>query len=89
MTSVEELIERHQLEDTEFLVDGAPWLHAALTHYGYEFRHETHGRKNAIERIFKAVERRTYQFANYFRHATAGAAESWLKTLAFAWNQLV
>lgn len=72
-----------------FLVDGAPWWHAALHRLGCEFRHETHGRCNAAERVFKELHRRTNQFASHFRLATIDSAESWLQTLAFVWNQLI
>jgi len=86
---LEELLEKHDLEETLFLVDGAPWLHGALHRYGCDFRHETYGRRNAVERVFKEVKRRTYRFANHFRHASTESAESWLQTLAFVWNQLI
>jgi len=84
-----ELLAKHDLADATFLVDGAPWLHGALHRLGCDFEHVTHGRRNAVERVFKEVKRRTNQFANHFRNASADAAESWLETLAFAWNQLI
>jgi len=84
-----ELRAKHDVEDALFLVDGAPWLQAALHRYDYRFHHETHGNRNAVERVFKEIKRRTNQYSNHFRHATAESAESWLQTLAFVWNQLI
>lgn len=45
--------------------------------------------RNAIERVFKELKRRTKQFANHFKHAEAETAENWLQTFAFTWNQLI
>lgn len=72
-----------------FLVDGAPWRHAALFDLNLRFHHVTHGNRNAVERVFKELKRRTNHFANHFRHADATTAESWLQTFAFVWNQLI
>lgn len=83
-----ELKQKHDVEDAEFLVDGAPWLHAALHRHGLRFHHVTHGNRNAIERVFKELKRRTDQFANHFRHAHPDTVESWLQALAFSQNQL-
>jgi len=83
-----ELQEKHDVADAVFLVD-APWLQAALFEENLRFQHVTHGNRNAVERVFKEVKRRTEQFANHFRHATAESAETWLQTFAFAWNQLI
>jgi transposase-like protein len=60
---------RYDLSTVEFLVDGAPWLHAALYRHGLEFQHVTHGDRNSVERVFKEVKRRTERFANHFRNA--------------------
>jgi transposase-like protein len=84
-----ELREKHQVEDAIFLVDGAPWLHAALHRHGLRFQHETHGNRNAAERIFKELKRRTYQFANHFRHANPATVETGLQTTAFIENHSI
>ena len=34
-----ELQDKHVIDDAEFLVDGAPWLHAGLFELGMHFRH--------------------------------------------------
>jgi len=86
---LQELQEKHDVADAVFLVDGAPWLQAALFEENLRFQHVTHGNRNAVERIFKEVKRRTKQFANHFRNASAESAETWLQTFAFAWNQLI
>jgi putative transposase len=64
---VEELREKHRVEAAVFPVDGAPWLKAALFELGLRFRHVTHGNRNAVERVFKELKRRTEQFAYHFR----------------------
>jgi len=57
-----ELTEKHDVDDAVFLVDSGPWLKVSLNRYGLRFRHETHGNRNAVERLFQEVKRRTYQF---------------------------
>ena len=84
-----ELREKHDVADSLFLVDGAPWLQTALFELSLRFQHVTHGNRNAVERVFKELKRRTEQFATHFRHATADSAETWLQTFAYHWNQLI
>ena len=86
---LQELQEKHEIADAVFLVDGAPWLQAALFEGNLRFQHVTHGNRNAAERIFKEVKQRTEQFANHFCHASVESAGTWLQTSAFAWNQLI
>ena len=86
---LQELTEKHDVSDAVFLVDGAPWLKAALYDFNLRFQHVTHGNRNAVERVFKEIKRRTEQFANHFRHASAESAENWLQVFAFTWNQLI
>jgi len=86
---LQELTEKHDVADSLFLVDGAPWLQAALFQLELRFQHVTHGNRNAVERLFKEFKRRTQQFADHFRHATVESAETWLQTFAFVWNQLI
>lgn len=57
-----ELSAKHDVEDAEFFVDGAPWLQAGLFELGMHFRHETHGERNPVERVFQEVKRRTEHF---------------------------
>jgi len=84
-----ELAQKHNIADSLFLVDGAPWLHAALFELSLRFQHVIHGNRNAVERLFKELKRRTAQFATNFCHVTANSAETWLQTLANLWNQLI
>ncbi|MFB6198666.1 MAG: IS6 family transposase, partial [Halobacteriaceae archaeon] len=84
-----ELQEKHSINDAEFFVDGAPWLQAGLFELGMHFRHETHGDRNPVERVFQEIKRRTNQFYNTFSHANPETVENWLRALAFAWNQLI
>jgi transposase-like protein len=82
-----ELTEKHDVDDAVFLVDSGPWLKVSLNRYGLRFRHETHGNRNAVERLFQEVKRRTYQFGNCFRNAGPNTAETWLQSYAYVWNQ--
>jgi transposase-like protein len=84
-----ELREKHLVDDATFLVDGAPWLQAACHRLGLRFQHVTHGNRNAVERVFREVKRRTNQFSNTFSHVEPSTAENWLQAFAFAWNQLI
>ena len=84
-----ELSEKHEVEDAEFLVDGAPWLQAGLHELGMHFRHETFGERNPVERVFQKIKRRTNQFYNTFSQSSAESAENWLQALAWFWNQLI
>lgn len=56
---LEELAEKHAVDDAEFLVDGAPGLKAVLFELGMHFRHETFGERNPVERPFPEIKRRT------------------------------
>ena len=81
-----EVCEKHDVDDVVFLVDSGPWLHAALRRRGLRFRYERHGDRNAVERPFQEIKRRTYQFDNYFRNAEPETAENWLQRHAYLWN---
>lgn len=84
-----ELREKHDVSDAVFLVDGAPWLQTTLRRHGLRFQHETHGNRNAIERLYKEIKRRTDQFGNHFRYTDPDTAETWLQAQAFCHNQLI
>ena len=77
-----ELAEKHDVDDSLFLVDGAQHLQTALRRSGLRFRYEKHGNRNSAERVFKELKRRTQAFSNCFSNAHPETAEEWL--LAFA-----
>ncbi|WP_436346811.1 IS6 family transposase [Natronorubrum sp. FCH18a] len=79
---LQELTEKHDLDDTVFLVDGAKHLQTALRRSGLRFRYEKHGNRNAAERVFREIKRRTSSFSNCFSHAKPSTAESWLQAFA-------
>ena len=83
------LREKHLVDDAIFLVDGAPWLQAAYHRLSLRFQHLSHGNRNAVERVFKELRRRTEAFANHFRHARPNTAETWLQAFAVCFNQLL
>ena len=83
---LDELHRRYQLEDVLFLVDDADYLGPVLAEDGYRFQVIPHGNRNAIERVFSEIERRTSSFANSFSHVTLGTAESWLEAFAVYHN---
>jgi transposase-like protein len=84
-----ELDEKHDIRDAEFLVDGAPWLHAGLHELGVHFRQETFGERTPVERVFQEIKRQTEQFYNYFSHADPDTVETWLLAQSWAQNQLL
>ena len=84
-----ELSEKHDVDNAVFLVDGSHSLQAACHRYGYDFRYEKHGNRNAVERVFREIKRRTICFSNCFSNAEAETADEWLRSFSFAWNQLI
>ena len=81
-----ELHRRYQLDNVEFLVDDADYLVNVLEEDGYRFQMISHGNRNAIERVFWEIERRTSSFATSFSHIDPSTAESWLQALAVRHN---
>jgi putative transposase len=81
-----DLHRRYQLDDVTFLVDDADYLVEVLDADGYDFEVIRHGNRNAIERVFREVQRRTSSFSNSFSHVAPETAESWLKTFAVYHN---
>ena len=82
-----ELQEKYAVDHALFLVDAAPHLKDALTRLGLRFQTIQHGNRNAVERVFREVKRRTSSFANTFRNAALETAESWLQAFAVWYNQ--
>ena len=85
-TKQTELHRRYQLDNVEFLVDDADYLVNVLEQDGYRFQMISHGNRNAIERVFWEIERRTSSFATSFSHIDPPTAESWLQALAVRHN---
>ena len=83
-----ELREKHDVEDAVFLVDHAKHLAAALRRSGLRFQAVRHGNRNAVERVFREVKRRTSSFSNSFSHVDPATAETWLQAFAVWWNSL-
>jgi transposase-like protein len=84
-----ELRDKHDVDNATFLVDGAAPLQRACDKHGLDFRYERHGNRNSVERVFREVKRRTTSFSNCFSNAEAQTANEWLRSLSFAWNQLI
>ena len=84
-----ELREKHDVDDAVFLIDGSLSLKDACQRHGLDFRYERHGNRNSVERVFREVKRRTSLFSNCFSNAKAETADDWLRSFAFAWNQLI
>ncbi|WP_049986427.1 IS6 family transposase [Halobellus rufus] len=79
-----ELRQKHDVESAVFLVDGAQHLQTALARAALRFQTERNGNRNAIERIFRELKRRTSSFSNCFSHVELQTAEKWLQAFA-AW----
>lgn len=73
-----ELTQKHNVEDSVFLVDYANYLKAALRRVGLRFQSLNYGNRNSVERVFREVKRRTSSFSNSFSHVDLSTAESWL-----------
>ena len=84
-----ELREKHDVDNAVFLIDGSLSLKDACSRHGLDFRYERHGNRNSVERVFREVKRRTSSFSNCFSNAEAETADDWLRSFAFAWNQLI
>ena len=82
-----DLREKHHVDDALFLIDAGGHLTAALSRTSLRFQITRHGNRNAVERIFREVKRRTSSFSNTFRNAEPTAAESWLRAFAVCWNR--
>jgi putative transposase len=77
-----ELRQKHDVETAVFLVDGAQHLQTALHRAGLRFQIRRHGNRNAVERIFRELKRRTSSFSNCFSHVEPETAENWLQSFA-------
>ena len=84
-----ELSEKHDVSDAVFLVDGSHSLQDACQRHDFDFRYEKHGNRNAVERVFREIKRRTICFSNCFSNAEAETADDWIRSFSFAWNQLI
>ncbi len=83
------LAEKHDVAEAVFLVDGSHSLQHACRRHGFDVRYECHGNRNSVERIFREIKRRTSSFSNCFSNAKAETANEWLRSFAFALNQLI
>jgi len=81
-----DLRRRYQLDNVVFLVDDADYLGPVLAEDGYRFQVLAHGNRNAIERVFWEIERRTSSFANSFSHVELETAQDWLEAFAVYHN---
>ena len=84
-----ELREKHDVDDAVFLIDGSHSLKDACRRHSLDFRYERHGNRNSVKRVFREIKRRTTSFSNCFSNAEADTADNWLRSFAFAWNQLI
>jgi transposase-like protein len=84
-----EISEKHDVANAVFLVDGLHSLQAACHRAGYDFRYETHGNRNAVERVFREIKRRTICFSNCFSNASTETADDWIRSFSFAWNGVI
>jgi len=81
-----ELRQKHDVETAKFMIDGAQNPQTALQRAGLRFRMCRAGNRNAVERIFREVKRRTSSFSNCFSHVEPETAESWLQAFACRHN---
>ncbi|SMP18299.1 IS6 family transposase [Halobellus salinus] len=84
-----ELREKHDVDGAMLLIDGSHSLKNACRRHSLDFRYERYGNRNSVERIFREIKRRTTSSSNCFSNAEADTADDWLRSSAFAWNQLI
>jgi len=58
-----ELKQKHDVSEAVFLVDHAHHLSAALNRVGIRYQTARHGNRNAVERLFREIKRRTSHLA--------------------------
>jgi transposase-like protein len=68
MLFLRELREKVPVTQATILIDAATHLIRALERLGLRFQVCRHGNRNAVERVFREVNRRTYSFSNTFGH---------------------
>jgi putative transposase len=83
---LDQLHHRCNLAGTTILVDNAAYLTGVLADDGYRFRYGPDGNRNAIERVFREIERGTSSFSNSFSHVELATARSWLEAFAVYHN---
>jgi transposase-like protein len=81
-----ELYHRYQLNDVLFLIDDANYLGPVLAKDGYRFQTLAHGDRNAVERVFWKIERRTSSFANSFSYVEPETVQNWFEAFAVRHN---
>jgi transposase-like protein len=54
-------------------------LQTACHRHGLRFRHVTYWNRNAVERVFREIKRRTNQYSNTFIHVEPSTAENWVQ----------
>ena len=84
-----DLRDKHDVDDATVLVDGSASLQQACRKHDLDFRYERRGNQNSAERVFREINRRITCFSNRFTNAEAETAGEWLRSFAFAWNQLI
>jgi transposase-like protein len=78
-----------RLVNAVFLIGGSHSLKDSCHRNGLDFRYETHGNRNSVERVFQEIKHRTIRFSNFFGNVNAGTADEWLRSFSFAWNQRI
>jgi transposase-like protein len=79
---------RRGKQEVVFLVDDATPPKDCHRH-GLDFRHERHGNRNRVERVFREVKRRTDSFSDCFSYADPATADDWFRSFAFAWDRRI
>jgi putative transposase len=61
---------------------------ASRNRAGLRFQTVRHGYRNAVERVFREIKRRTSSFSDSFSHVDPATAETWLQSFAVWWKSL-
>ena len=71
----------------EVVVDRGFWYRWALKRLGLDYKHETFGKRNAVERFFSLLKSRTKRFWNRFPFRSSfDSVQSWLESFVMLYN---
>ncbi len=75
-------------DNKPLVIDRGPWYLYALKRLGLEFKHVTFGKRNAIERFYRTLKKRTKLFCNNINAKRHGikALESFIALFCFWYN---
>ncbi|MEM3693834.1 MAG: hypothetical protein QXI39_07440 [Candidatus Bathyarchaeia archaeon] len=79
----------HSMNKPLILIDRGPWYPYALEAQGFPYRHETFGKRNAVEAFFSILKHRKKRFySSHPYRSSLQSAENWMEAYAAIHNLL-